>query len=344
MVGIGRLSQYPTSPTTHTPTQHQHPPTPQPPQCEEAGAAARIPRESAFPPAPDHIRAAGRNQRYKLLAHSLAPFVGGPDAFAQASWTKEGARAGYEPCKWKGRGNGGVWGGGRRGSDRLIIITIQNNATPRTGEDAWAAAYLNRKDVQDAIHAKPYVPVCVLLFVGGVGISTHIPLQLHAPHGSPISHTIHTHQKRDTAPQPPGEQRAVGGLLRRGLLLLQPRGPPRLHAAHLQLPPVRACAGICLPACLCVWIASCVLPAPAHVCVSIRADLPILTPTPTQPHTKTGRTRRSWGCRSWSSPGTTTPSARRRARGSGSPTCPGPWPRARSGWPGMCVRWVVSVY
>ena len=59
----------------------------------------RIPRESAFPPAPEHIRAAGRNQRYKLLSHTLAPFVSGPGAFEQASWTKEGLRAGYEPCK-----------------------------------------------------------------------------------------------------------------------------------------------------------------------------------------------------------------------------------------------------
>lgn len=70
------------------------------PVCEEPGAETRIPRESAFPPAVDHIRAAGRNQRYKLLSHSLAPFVGGADAFAQASWTKEGARAGYEPCEY----------------------------------------------------------------------------------------------------------------------------------------------------------------------------------------------------------------------------------------------------
>lgn len=76
-------------------------------QCEEPGAEMRIPRESAFPPAPEHIRAAGRNQRYKLLSHSLAPFVSGPGAFEQASWTKEGLRAGYEPCKSVGRQGGG---------------------------------------------------------------------------------------------------------------------------------------------------------------------------------------------------------------------------------------------
>jgi hypothetical protein len=70
------------------------------PVCEEKGATTRIPRESAFPPAPDHIRAAGRNQRYKLLAHALAPLlVGGADAFAQRSWTKDGEAPGYEPCE-----------------------------------------------------------------------------------------------------------------------------------------------------------------------------------------------------------------------------------------------------
>ncbi len=69
------------------------------PVCEEPGAEMRIPRESAFPPAPEHIRAAGRNQRYKLLSHALAPLLGGREAFDQPSWTKAGAAAGYEPCE-----------------------------------------------------------------------------------------------------------------------------------------------------------------------------------------------------------------------------------------------------
>lgn len=69
------------------------------PVCEEQGAHVRVPRESAFPPAPEHIRAAGRNQRYKLLAHLLAPFVGGREAFEQASWSRDGDVVGYEPCE-----------------------------------------------------------------------------------------------------------------------------------------------------------------------------------------------------------------------------------------------------
>jgi len=85
----------------------------------KSGLANARQRGAMFPPSTEAILAQGRNQRYKLLSHTMPAFVGGKSGLDQASMSKEGTVPRYEPC-----------------------------------EDAFAAAYLNRKDVQEAIHAK----------------------------------------------------------------------------------------------------------------------------------------------------------------------------------------------
>ncbi len=82
------------------------------PVCHEPGAAQHVHRDGMFPPASPDFLAQGRNQRYKLLSHSLPAVVRG-------GLEKVGDVFKYEPC-----------------------------------EDAYASAYLNREDVQKAIHAK----------------------------------------------------------------------------------------------------------------------------------------------------------------------------------------------
>ena len=85
----------------------------------KTGLASARQRGAIFPPSTEAILAQGRNQRYKLLSHTLPAFIGNRSGLDQASMNKEGTVPRYEPC-----------------------------------QDAFAASYLNRKDVQHAIHAR----------------------------------------------------------------------------------------------------------------------------------------------------------------------------------------------
>lgn len=91
------------------------------PVCTDATSGFSSPgqRGAPFPPSKETILAQGRNQRYHLLSLTMPAFIGGPAGLERESMSRNGATPQYEPC-----------------------------------QDAFSTAYLNRKDVQKAIHAK----------------------------------------------------------------------------------------------------------------------------------------------------------------------------------------------